>query len=161
MKVLLGFFALILVALSCDKKQDKNTDVLSNEDLITSQNMESELVSMQQALDNLRAATNNADRIYWDNLYHHHDSLFWVHHDHYHHEHYNHDDHHHQWLSYDPNIDHHHHYHHPFPNHPNDSLATTPNNHHHDNHDHHFPGHDLNHHHVLDSLHVIHNSYHP
>lgn len=160
MKALFGLLAVVFVIVSCDKKEDHNTDVLSNEDLIASQNIGTELVSIQQALDNLIAATNNTDRIYWDNLYHHHDSLFWHHHNIYHHSTYSHDDHSHQWVAYDPSINHHHHYHHPYPGHLNDSLVVTTNNHHHTD-CHHHPGHHICHHHTMDSLHQLHNLHHP
>ena len=161
MKYILGLLTVTLLILSCDKDNDKGNNKLSSEDLIASQSMAGELVSMQQALNSLRTAPDITHRQYWDNQYHYHDSLYWHYHANYHHEHYTHDDHHHEWLPYDPTINHSHHYHHTYPNHHNDSLVTSPNNHHHDNHDHHFPGHDLDHHHTLDSLHHIHHHYHP
>lgn len=161
MKLLLGILVIALIFISCDKTNDNNVNVLSSDDLIASQNMQTQQLSIGSSLNNLVAATNTADRLYWDNLYHQHDSAFWAHHDHYHHETYPHDDHHHQWVPYDPTINHHHHYHHHYPNHLNDSLVIVQNNHHHNNSDHHFPGHDWHQHQVLDSLHHIHNLYHP
>lgn len=160
MKTYSFLFMLLFSLIACDKNNN-SAETLDPEDITASANMTTSLSGMQQSLDNLLAASDVNQRHHWDSTYHHHDSLFWHHHNDYHHNTYTHDDHDHQWVAYDPAVNHHHHYHHPYPGHPNDSLVSTPNNHHHDNNDHHHPGHDLNHHHLLDSLHQVHNVHHP
>jgi len=160
MKKILTSIILVALTVSCEKSETTDRNILSGEDSIATQGMQHELSELKQVMDNLITASNDSDRIQWDNMYHHHDSLFWVHHEHYHHERYHHDDHHHEWVPYDPNVNHHHHYHPAYTNHHNDSLVTNPNNHQHDNHDHHFPGHDILQHYNIDSLHEVHNQVH-
>ena len=152
----LASISLIVFMISCQKIDVINGNVLSEADSIATKNMLNELAELKQALNHLMTASVESDRVHWDSIYHSHDSLFWVQHEHYHHEHYEHDDHHHEWVQYDTNVNHHHHYHPPYPNHHEDSLVTNGNNHHHDNHDRHFPGHDILEHHHIDSLHELH-----
>lgn len=153
------FTALVFVAASCDKKND-SIETIQPEDLSASVSMTTELTALQQSVSNLSSASNLSQRLYWDSVYHHHDSLFWHHHNIYHHGTYNHDDHSHHWVPYDPSVNHHGHHHPQYPGHLNDSLITTANNHPHVNCDHH-PGHHICHHHTMDSLHHVHNLHHP
>ncbi|MCA6441447.1 MAG: hypothetical protein IM581_16070 [Chitinophagaceae bacterium] len=144
--------------LSCNKNE--STETIQHDDLSASVAMAGELSAMQQSVNSLMIAPNHTQRLYWDSVYHHHDSLFWHHHNVYHHSTYTHDDHSHQWIPYDPIINHHGHHHPQYPGHLNDSLVTTTNNHHHVNCEHH-PGHHICHHHTMDSLHHVHNIHHP
>jgi hypothetical protein len=155
---------LCLLLFSC--KQSDNMILPSNEkieqnDLTESTAMRMELSSMGEMLDSLTATNHHSHQLHWDSLYHYHDSLFWHHHNLFHHDHYTHDDHHHTWTDYDPHVDHTHHFHHTYPGHEHDSLITDHSIHVHDNNDHHYEGHDWQDHHLLDSLHNIHNAHHP
>ena len=152
-------FIAVLFIVGCDKKNEP-TETIQPVDIAASAGITSELSSLQQSVTNLSAAQNTAQRLYWDSAYHHHDSLFWHHHNMYHHNTYSHDDHSHQWVPYDPAVNHHGHHHPQYPGHLNDSLVTTTNNHHHINCEHH-PGHHICHHHTMDSLHHVHNLHHP
>lgn len=156
------FCALLIAALfivACDKKNE-SAETIQQTDLTAAAGMTTELSFMEQSLNSLIAAPNHAQRLYWDSAYHHHDSLFWHHHNIYHHSTYSHDDHGHQWVPYDPAVNHHNHHHHHYPGHLNDSLVITTNNHHHTD-CHHHPGHHICHHHTIDSIHHVHNSHHP
>ena len=144
---------------ACDKEKGSQ-EVINQSDLVAANNMTTQLGTMQLALNNLINASSQPQRVFWDSIYHENDDLFWVSHTGYHHNSYEHDDHSHSWVPYDPAVNHHHHHHHHFPGHLNDSLVTTPNHHHHTT-CHHHPGHHICHHHTLDSLHQIHNYYHP
>ena len=159
MKTIFTLFIVTLLYISCGKNNE-STETIQQEDLSASVAMTSELSLMQQSVNNLIAASNSIQRLYWDSAYHHHDFLFWHHHNIYHHSTYTHDDHSHQWVGYDPAVNHHNHYHHSYPGHLNDSLVITLNNHHHINCEHH-PGHHICHHHTMDSLHLVHNLHHP
>ena len=143
---------------SCNKNE--STETIQQDDLAASVAMTGELSDMRQSVNSLITAPNPTQRLYWDSVYHHHDSLFWHHHNVYHHGTYTHDDHSHQWVPYDPTINHHGHHHPQYPGHLNDSLVTITNNHHHVNCEHH-PGHHICHHHTMDSLHHVHNLHHP
>lgn len=144
--------------LSCNKNE--STETILQDDLSASVAMTGELSAMQQAVNSLMTAPNLTHRLYWDSVYHHHDSLFWHHHNIYHHNSYSHDDHNHAWVPYDPTINHHGHHHPQYPGHPNDSLVTTPNNHPHVNCEHH-PGHHICHHYTMDAIHHLHKLHHP
>lgn len=159
MKIILLLLAMISSLIACNKPGNSSESIAPG-DLMATTTMTSELSDINIALSNLKAAINMSQRLYWDSAYHHHDSLFWHHHNIYHHNTYSHDDHSHHWVPYDPAINHHGHHHHPFPGHLNDSLVTTTNNHHHTNCEHH-PGHHICHHHTMDSLHHLHNLHHP
>jgi hypothetical protein len=159
MKTYLLVFAALLFIVSCDKK-NTSTDTIQPDDLSASVAMTGEISSLQQSVTNLVGASNISQRLYWDSAYHHHDSLFWHHHNIYHHGTYTHDDHTHHWVPYDPAINHHGHHHPQYPGHLNDSLITITNNHQHVNCEHH-PGHHICHHHTMDSLHHVHNLHHP
>jgi len=159
MKTLFLVFAVLTFIVSCDKK-NTSPETIQPDDLSASVAMTGEISSLQQSVTNLVVASNISQRLYWDSAYHHHDSLFWHHHNIYHHGTYTHDDHTHHWVPYDPAINHHGHHHPQYPGHPNDSLVTTPNHHPHVNCEHH-PGHHICHHHTMDSLHHVHNIHHP
>ena len=159
MKTFFTLFIVTLLYISCGKNNE-STETIQQEDLSASIAMTSELTAMQQSVTNLITASNSAQRLYWDSAYHHHDSLFWRHHNIYQHSTYTHDDHGHHWVAYDPAINHHNHYHHRYPGHLNDSLVLIRNNHHHTNCGHH-TGHHICHHHTMDSLHLLHNLHHP
>lgn len=148
-----------IILIACEK--ENTSDEISAADLSTSVKMSAELSLMKQSLDNIIASTAQSEKLHWDSLYHVHDSLFWQYHHMYPHNHYAHDDHSHNWAIYDPTVNHHNHFHHPYPGHLNDSLVTTQNNHLHDNHSRHFRGHDLVQHQFMDSLHLVHQVYHP
>lgn len=174
MKKLILVPFIILSIIGCEKKNDStsNTNMpaannpvindmqLTLNDSLSTVNMQAELSSMQQILDSLLATPYHTHQLYWDSLYHQHDSLFWHYHSQYHHEVYTHDDHHHEWVPYDLHINHNNHYHHVYPGHAHDSLITILNHHLHNISDHHFNGHCFIHHHILDSLNHIHNAHH-
>ena len=159
MKSIFFLFIATLLFIGCQKNTESD-ETIQQDDLSASVAMTSELSVIQQSLNNLISAPNQAQRLYWDSAYHHHDSLFWHHHHIYHHGTYSHDDHGHQWVPYDPAINHHGHHHPRYPGHLNDSLIITTNNHHHTNCDHH-PGHHICHHHSIHSIHQLHNIHHP
>jgi len=159
MKNSLFLFLIITLLFSCNKNNN-SSEPLAVDDLTASHEMASQLSEMEVSLNSLISAPTLDQRLYWDSTYHHHDSIFWYHHNIYHHNTYLHDDHSHHWVPYDPTINHHGHHHPPYPGHLNDSLVTTTNNHHHVNCEHH-PGHHICHHHTMDSLHHVHNLHHP
>jgi hypothetical protein len=159
MKLLLICISVIVITGACNKSTN-STESISQNDLAAANNMTARLGTMQLALNNLINAPDQSQRLFWDSAYHANDDLFWMSHNEYHHNSYEHDDHSHSWISYDPIVNHHHHHHHHYPGHLNDSLVTTTNNHHHTT-CHHHPGHHICHHHTLDSLHQVHDHYHP
>lgn len=159
MKIVFLLIAIICSLIACNKTNNSGENI-ATDDLIATTAMTSELSNMEIALSNLKIAPNISQRLYWDSAYHHHNSLFWHHHNIYHHNTYSHDDHSHHWAPYDPAINHHGHHHPQYPGHLNDSLVITTNNHHHTNCEHH-PGHHICHHHTIDSLHHVHNLHHP
>ena len=159
MKINILLILAITSLLACNKSNN-STEAIASDDLTASSTMTSRLSDMNIALNNLIAAPNQGQRLYWDSAYHHHDSLFWHHHNIYHHSTYSHDDHSHQWVPYDLAVNHHGHHHPHYPGHLNDSLVITTNNHHHTNCEHH-PGHHICHHHTMHSLHQLHNLHHP
>ena len=124
MKLFLFLFISGLFFISCNKSLSSD-EIISPDDLAASVNMTTELSAMQLSLNNLISASDANQRHHWDSLYHHHDLLFWQHHNNYHHSTYTHDDHSHNWVPYDPNINHQNHYHHQYPNHTNDSLTVS------------------------------------
>jgi hypothetical protein len=159
MKNSLLLFLSITLLFSCNKNNN-SSETIAVDDLTASHEMTSQLSEMEVSLNSLISASTLDQRLYWDSAYHHHDSLFWYHHNIYHHNTYLHDDHSHNWVPYDPSINHHGHHHPQYPGHLNDSLVTTTNNHHHVNCEHH-PGHHICHHQTIDSLHYVHNLHHP
>ena len=159
MKSIFFLFIATLLFIGCQKNTESD-ETIQQDDLVAASAMTNEISIMQQSLNNLISAPNQAQRLYWDSAYHHHDSLFWHYHHIYHHGTYSHDDHGHQWVPYDPAINHHGHHHPRYPGHLNDSLIITTNNHHHTNCDHH-PGHHICHHHSIHSIHQLHNIHHP
>lgn len=159
MRIILLLSVLFCLLSACNKSSNTG-EVIATVDLAASSTMASQISGMSISLTNLVAAPNMGQRLYWDSAYHHHDSLFWHHHNIYHHNTYSHDDHSHHWIPYDPAINHHGHHHPHYPGHLNDSLVTTANNHHHTNCEHH-NGHHICHHHTIDSIHHVHNLHHP
>ena len=160
MKSFFFLFIATILFISCQKNPESK-ETIQQDDLMAASAMTSEVSIMQQSLNNLVAAPNQAQRLYWDSAYHRHDSLFWHHHNIYHHGTYQHDDHSHQWVPYNPGINHHGHHHPHYPGHLNDSLIIVASSiHHHTNCDHH-PGHHICHHHTINSIHQLHNVHHP
>jgi hypothetical protein len=176
MKKKLLFIALAVFLFSCQKKENQSTTTnppitaptyekaLSAQDSMTAVNIHQEYTAMSACLDSMLATPHHTVQLHWDSMYHHHDSLYWHHHSEYRHDSATHDDHHHYWTHYDATVDHSHHHHHIYTEHGHEHdslLIITTGDHVHDNTDHHFHGHDLQDHHLLDSIHHIHELHHP
>lgn len=153
-------FLVVLAIVSCSKNEKTDT-ALSASDAAAVAGMLQETDSLYQASAQLRAATTPQQIHHLDSVFHHHDTLYWHHHNQYNENNpHPHNDHHHQWVPYDHSVDHSHHYHHPYEGHANDSLIVVSNGHHPDYTTHHPDIHDLHDHHVTDSLHHLHQTYH-
>lgn len=156
----ISFCLLILLGFSCSTSNEAEMD-LNAADAAAVSGMLQETNNLKHTAANLTSATTSPERHHWDSIYHHHDSVYWHHHNTYNTaNHHPHNDHHHQWVPYDHVVDHSHHYHPPYPGHPHDSLVVIPNGHHSNHNTSHSSAHNLHDHHVMDSLHHIHQSYH-
>lgn len=160
MKLTLFILSMLLIA-SCSKTGESDVS-LSPTDAAAAAGISTELNHLAVSVTNLRMASTAHNRHHWDSVFHHHDSLHWIHHSHYNiANNHPHNDHHHQWVPYNPGINHAHHYHSVQPGHVNDSIVVVPNNHHTSHHIFHPGIHGLHDHHVIDSLHNIHRLFHP
>ena len=151
---------LILTMISCSKNNETAV-ILNSADAVAVAAMAGEIINLKQAASHLQSAATPEQSLHWDSIYHHHNSLYWHHHNNYNAQNgHPHNDHGHNWMPYNPNVDHSHHYHHPYSVNPHDSLVIVSNNHHPDQKTHDPKIHNLNDHHVVDSLHNIHQVHH-
>lgn len=155
---LIVLILLTATILSCEKKSDAEPAVDQTDVALSAMNIE--LNNLKDLSIQLASTTNPQQQSHLDNSFHHHDSLYWHHHHTYNSSHNAHNDHTHQFVHYDPNVNHSHHYHPAYPDHLHDSLIVVPNGHHPNHHTYHPGIHSLHDHHVIDSLHKVHQNHH-
>lgn len=161
MKIVITSIALLALIVSCTKSTE-NVQELNTTDIAAVTGMVGEVNFLRQASLQLSTASTPQQRHHADSSFHHHDSLHWVHHSHYNTtNNHPHNDHIHNWVPYNPTVNHTHHYHPHHPGHPNDSLVVILNGHHTAPAPHHPGVHTINDHHVMDSLHHVHQGHHP
>ena len=155
------FFFLLVAFVSCSRDASEKETPVEPADAAAVMAMQQQEIALRQTSSQLATATTPEQRHHLDSVYHHQDSVYWHHHNQYSHQNtHAHNDHHHQWVHYDPTVDHSHHYHPVYPNHPHDSLIVVSNGHHPNHTVYHHNLHSLHDHHVIDSLHHIHQMHH-